>query len=132
MLKDMYTMTRIYALDERRRIVILGRGIVEHKVNTSLVKRDRVHRSEDAHVVHLGVGRRVVTVAVNREVVHHIDVDDTTLEIVMNRLRCHSHTLDELVLLGSMLPNLLLLGNNARRVDISLAVCRSYTNRLVL
>ena len=50
----------------------------------------------------------------------------------MDRLCCNSHALDELVLLGSVFPYILLLGNDTCRVDISLAVCRSDTYRLVL
>ena len=67
--------------------------MIEYKVKTSLVKSNRIEGCKNSYVLHLGSRGMTVTITVNREIIHHVYIDDTflSLEIVMYGLggTCH-------------------------------------------
>ena len=67
-------MFPVDAFLKRLGVVVVGGGGMEHEVEAGLVEGHRVGRGEDADILHLrlfGVGDAV---AVDREVVHDVDI----------------------------------------------------------
>ena len=121
-------MRWVDALDEGL-VVIAGLTlIVEHFVEAGLIDGYGVERGHDAHILQLGLGGMPVAVAIDRHVVHDVNIDDVAVEIVVNGLCRCSHRLEEEVLRRTCskvlrAPGGLGVCSLARGVDIAFA-CR--------
>ena len=122
-------MLTVDALDEGLLVVALARLVSEHLIEASLVECHWVEGCEDTHILELRLGWVTVAVAVNRHIVHDVDIDDllASVEILMNSLSSGCHGLEEEVLgvaLGeyAFVPRRGRVGTLACRVDVALAI----------
>ena len=105
--------------------------MVEHKVEARLVEGYGVERGQYTDVAHLWCRRATVAVAVNRKVVHHIDVYHPAAEIVVNGLCCRSHRFEKGVLTLPVVEYLVGVPVVAGSVYQCLAFARSHPDALV-
>ena len=105
------------------------RCLIDH-VHTGLIHRDRIKARSDPDVMHIGLCRIAVAVAVHRQPVHDIDVDDVVCPDMV--AHCADH------LRQGLQPGVLVVipdaaaGLCARRVDQDLAGRGGHTDRDVL
>ena len=66
LLENMNAVTRIDAFDKSRCIIANFRWVMESAIDSSLIKRHGVERSENTDIIHLGVCRMAVAIAINR------------------------------------------------------------------
>ena len=112
-------------------VVAVGALVPEDQVEASLVERHGVGRGQDAHILHARRGGVPVAVAVDRQVVHHVDVDyvaSLLLEVAVHRLGGGGHAFEKGVLLGG-LPAAV---GGAGRVDVEFAAARRHADGEVL
>ena len=88
------------------------------EVNAGLVQRDGVHGREDADVVHVGLGRATVAVAVHGEPVHDVDVEHVSLHVVDDGFARLRHGREERILVPA--PH---ASARAAGMDVRLALC---------
>ena len=125
MFDDVDAVARFDAFDERLLVVV---GHVDH-VDARLVHGHRVERGADADVRHDGRARVPVAIAVDRQVVHHVDEEHVALERVEHGGRGFGHGLEEGVLVAAerLGEDLVLAG-----VQALLAARRGHADRNVL
>ena len=130
---DVGAVLAVDALDEGLAVVAFGGGVVEDEVEAGLVKSDGVERGEDAHVFELGGFGVSVAVAVDRHIVHYVDIDDALLafEVGVDRLGGAGHRLEELVLLGQVIPQPGGVGCLAGGVDERFTLGRCHADALI-
>ena len=128
----MHAMAAVYALFHGLAVVLLVRRHIEDDIGARLVESDRVGRGEYAIIAHGDSCWMGDTVTVDRHIVHHIDIENPVAEIVCNALCCSSHRLEESILVADILPHALDSLLLPCRVYIGLAVCRGYSDALVL
>ena len=112
-LNGSYTVSALDALDEMR-LAGIGAGINE--VNAGLIDCHGIIRNENADVGNAGILGYSTTVAVNAHILHYVDIENTSAEVIYNRACCIRHRIKEGVVLGR--PDVLGL---ACTVDISLS-----------
>ena len=130
-------MLTVDSLDQWLLIVAFRSFVTEDHVQASLVYGDWVCASHDAHVLEHRRCRMSVAVAVNAHIVHHVDVQDFALHVVVDTLCRGSHTLQEQVLRRPCReevrpPSLLGVVGLACAVYVGLACRRCHANRGVL
>ena len=105
--------------------VVVGRlFLTEYEVNAGLVEGHGVGAGENAHILECHRGGIAVTVAVDAHVVHHSDVDNLTLEIVVHCSGSGGHALEKfvLVLRLDVVPEVGVVLALSVGVDVGLAV----------
>ena len=95
-----------------------------HQINTILVYSYWVKRDQDADVVHVRLGWVSITVTVHRQTVHHIDIEDISVQIIRRGFSRFGHALQESVLIAA--PHAA-AGSSA--VDVCPTLRRSNANR---
>ena len=73
MFQGVEAIARFDPVDQRGSVTVFL-GI--YQVDTGLIQRHRIGGCQDANVVQIRLRRITVTVAVDGDTVHHIDVDD--------------------------------------------------------
>ena len=90
-------MTAVDALDERCIVVTGFALVVEHHLHACPIEGHGIKAGHDTHVLEFRLIGRAIAVAIDRHVVHHVDVDDTTAHVVVYSLGSGSHRLEESV-----------------------------------
>lgn len=116
--EDMQSMTRVDALDEMFPAGVFG---FEHLIDAGTVESDRIERGEDADVAHFGFLGIAVAVAVNRQTVGYIYIENVFAGVVGHGFGCIRHAFKECVLLGYVVPYRVRIVGLAAGVDIGLA-----------
>lgn len=108
----MGAVTGIDALNQGMAVVAISGMVAEHKVETGLVEGNRVKGCQDADIVHLRGGGVAVAVAVDRQVVHHINIYDAvfTLEVIVYSLCRAGHRFEKSILTVRLLEEVLDIG----------------------
>lgn len=124
---DVGAVLAVDALLQGRGVVAGGAGVAEDEVEAGLVEGYGVGGGEDAHILHARLGGVAHAVAVDREVVHHVDVDDVAsllAEVGVHRVGGGGHAFEEGVLLGCFPMG----GGGAGGMDIELAAARGHAD----
>ena len=133
MVDDVAAVLLLDALDERGGVVVLVGLYAVDFVQAGFVECDGIGGSQDADVLHLGRLGMGVAVAVDADVVHHVDVDDVALaHILLNGIGGSGHRFEEGVLGLGVLPALGRLVRHAVTVDVGLAGGGGHADALVL
>mgnify|MGYP003178760854 CR=1 FL=1 len=91
-------MTAFNALDQGFAVVSGGRLDGVNEVQAGLVQRHRVKGSQNADVLHLRVMGVGIAIAVNGQLVHHVDIQNPVPEVIGHRLSGGGHGLQKVVL----------------------------------
>lgn len=118
-------VARVDALDQMDFAVVIG---VHHHVDTSAVERDRISGGEDTEVSHLCLCGVAVAVAVDGKIIGYVDVDDIIAAMVCDSLAGICHRFEEVVLLSREGCRCAGLFGLTGRVDVCLALSRSYAD----
>jgi len=93
MLNSMDAVAGLDALDQ-----VLPVGGRVNEIHTGLIQRYRIKGCKDGNVRHGGGGGIIAAVAVNRQMVHHVDIQDLVAGGVYNRLGGLRHGFQKVVL----------------------------------
>ena len=93
-------------IDTLYKIILARIRAIEHHVQTCLIQRNRVKRSQHTEIRHLRLCRVTVAIAIHRQTVCHIDVKDILAEMIRHSLCSLSHRLAKIFLLASITPDL--------------------------
>ncbi len=103
----------VLGLDALEQVVSAGIVGRVDEVETCLVNRDRIQGSQDPDVSHAGIFRHGTAVTVHRHILHDVDVDDISLEIVHDTRCGVRHGFEERIMVCVSE-----VGRVARAVDI--------------
>ncbi len=131
MLYDVAAVAAVDAAVDGLGIVEVVGGYAVEDIETGLVEGHRVGGSQDAVVLQPGGGGVAHAVAIDREIVHHIDIDDLGAEIVGYRLGGGGHALAEVVATGHAHGPHIGARGLACRVYVGLAFGRGDTDGLI-
>ncbi len=97
-------MSAVAGVDTFDKGILAGVVGIDYRIDTCAVKCNGVNRRKDSEVGHFGRFRVAVAVAVYRQFVCHVDIENLVAHVRCYSLTSICHGFKEMVLLGKIVP----------------------------